>query len=75
MKERYFNREQEAHMRYLASIPRVQRCASGWHRIGECWGEPCKSHNLCPVCGSGSRWCKCTDTAAQRPGKDATNDS
>ena len=64
MTERYFNREQEAHMRELGKIPRDQRCASGWHRIGECWGEPCKPHNLCSICGAGSRWCRCFDTAA-----------
>lgn len=62
MTERYFNREQEAHMRYLASIPRAQRCASGWHRIGECWGHPCKPSDpryTCSACGCGIRVCKC----------------
>ena len=27
----YFNEEQQAHMRFLATIPRNQRCGSGWH--------------------------------------------
>lgn len=31
MAERYFNAEQEAHMRYLGSVPRSERCGSGWH--------------------------------------------
>jgi hypothetical protein len=31
MGERYFNAEQEAHMRYLGSVPRERRCPSGWH--------------------------------------------
>lgn len=65
MAERYFNREQEAHMRELAKIPREQRCASGWHPIGQCYGESCKPSNLCPTCGSGSRWCKCPAAAAE----------
>lgn len=68
MSERYFNREQEAHMRYLASIPRSERCASGWHRIGECWGEPCKPSDpkyTCQTCGCGIRVCKCPPRSAQ----------
>lgn len=59
MAESYFNKEQQDHMRYLDSIPREQRCASGWHLIGECGEQPCRSHGLCPTCGSGSRWCTC----------------
>jgi hypothetical protein len=37
----YFNEHQEGHMRDLATIPREQRCGSGWHLIGECYGKPC----------------------------------
>lgn len=51
MAESYFNEEQQGHMRYLASIPRRQRCASGWHLTGEC-GEP--------VC-TPMRWTVCHD--------------
>jgi pentatricopeptide repeat protein len=29
----YFNEDQEAHMAYLATVPRERRCASGWHVI------------------------------------------
>jgi hypothetical protein len=41
MPESYFNADQEAHMASLARIPREQRCGSGWHLIGECYGRPC----------------------------------
>jgi hypothetical protein len=27
----YFNEDQQGYMRYLATVPRNQRCASGWH--------------------------------------------
>lgn len=39
----YFNQEQQDYMRYLASIPREQRCACGWARRGECDGL-CAGH-------------------------------
>jgi hypothetical protein len=28
-----FNREQQEHMEYLATVPREWRCASGWHVV------------------------------------------
>ena len=62
MSESTFNAEQQAHMRYLASIPRSERCASGWHLIGECYGEPCKPPDpryTCAACGCGIRVCQC----------------
>jgi hypothetical protein len=27
----YFNEDQQSYMKYLATVPREQRCASGWH--------------------------------------------
>lgn len=33
MTQSYFNEDQEAHMEYLASVPRDQRCGSGWHVV------------------------------------------
>lgn len=27
----YFNEDQESYMRYLATVPREQKCNSGWH--------------------------------------------
>jgi hypothetical protein len=35
MGSEWFNDEQVAHMKSLASIPREQRCASGWHVLAE----------------------------------------
>lgn len=38
----YFNAEQQAHMRALASIPDEQRCWCGWGRAGRCdTPDPC----------------------------------
>lgn len=61
MPERYFNREQEAHMRYLGTIPREQRCASGWHLIGACGDPPCQPRR--PVQGVADRITGCTVNA------------
>lgn len=42
MGERYFNREQEAYMSYIFSVPREKRCACGWFLLGECTREKCR---------------------------------
>lgn len=42
MPERYFNEEQEAHMRELGRIPREHRCVCGWYRLGQCPNRLCK---------------------------------
>lgn len=49
MAERYFNREQEDHMRYLASVPRSQRCPSGWHVTAQQRCD-CKPPRICENC-------------------------
>jgi hypothetical protein len=41
--ERYFNREQEEHMKELAKIPREERCKCGWYRLGQCPHTECKT--------------------------------
>lgn len=43
MTERIFNADQEAHMRYLGTIPREQRCKCGWDRLGKCLNPGCKA--------------------------------
>lgn len=50
MAESYFNEEQQAHMRELAKIPREERCASGWHRTGQCGSRPCERRRICENC-------------------------
>lgn len=53
IRERYFNSEQEAHMRYLGSVPREQLCPSGWH---------VKAYRACTCIGTG--WCDCRHVEA-----------
>jgi len=52
----YFNADQEAHMRSLASIPPEQRCWCGWSLMGQCW--KCKTDRTCA--DKIAEWCpKC----------------
>lgn len=46
----YFNEDQEAHMKYLASVPREQRCNSGWH-IAARENCDCGFYQPCAVAG------------------------
>lgn len=56
MREKMFNRDQVAHMEYLASIPADKKCWCGWYLLGEC--PHCSSDktnadrikNQCPDC-------------------------
>lgn len=41
MAERMFNPDQEAYMRDLGTIPRAERCACGWARLGKCAHPSC----------------------------------
>lgn len=41
----WFNEDQVDHMKSLASIPRGQRCASGWHVVAR---EKCQCAALYP---------------------------
>lgn len=50
MAESYFNEDQQDHMRYLATVPRGQRCASGWHVIAK---EKCDCGPYQPCMKSG----------------------
>jgi hypothetical protein len=34
----YFNEEQQDYMRYLATVPRDQKCVCGWHPREDCEG-------------------------------------
>lgn len=36
-----FNEEQQAYMRYLASVPREERCRCGWCLLGDCFNSAC----------------------------------
>ena len=59
----YFNEEQQAYMRYLGTIPRRERCASGWHLKDKCpRGEaPCTAYSwtVCPDCKGTGHFLDC----------------
>jgi hypothetical protein len=44
----YFNEDQEDHMRSLASVPREDRCPSGWHVRPESGRRSAESCNCKP---------------------------
>lgn len=55
----YFNKEQEAYMQYLSTIPRDQRCFCGWFKFGLCPTCPKDKTNAdkCLTCmGVGNCW-------------------
>lgn len=56
----YFNEEQEAHMRYLSTVPREQRCASGWHVVAR---EPCDCGPYQPCATGGCQRSRHRDSA------------
>lgn len=64
MAESYFNRDQETHIEALGRIPRRERCASGWHRAGECGDRPCKPMpwTVCLDCGEMRHFLCAADT-------------
>ena len=45
----YFNEDQQDHMRYLSTVPRTQKCASGWHVVAE--DCDCGPYQPCGVVG------------------------
>ena len=34
-----YNEEQKGHMRYLASLPKEEKCDCGWYKRGECFSS------------------------------------